>query len=200
MPAEVFGRRRGIPALELDGLPGAGQGAHGQHAGPGIRHQEVADQEIAAAQFLAVFGTGKPDKDIAHHPPLLLPAQSVEGIHQHLVSRLIGDGMNVIPVRLGDRPGLTDRSATLGDHGLQGHVPTQADHHGALGVHIAVQINVGFLLLPVPRGEAAHAGLPGIGGIPLGHPTFTVPAKGIGQSQPAVTGGGRHSGQAMPRR
>src|SRR5579859_4112607 len=58
------GRRRRTP-LELDGLAQARQSADGDAAGAGIGSEQIADEEIAAMEFVTIFIDDQADKEIA---------------------------------------------------------------------------------------------------------------------------------------
>src|SRR5438046_9198422 len=51
----VLGRRRGVAALELDGLPRPRQAADGENAGPLAAAQQSAHQKTAAMELSDVF-------------------------------------------------------------------------------------------------------------------------------------------------
>ena len=68
---EFLTRRGRVAALELDGLAGARQRAHGEDARMRIGPQQVADEEVAALELLPVFVGDQAYEEVALDSALL---------------------------------------------------------------------------------------------------------------------------------
>ncbi len=130
---------------------------------PGARvgAEQLADQKIAAMKILQVFVHHQADEQITARRFLFGRRQLTERLRQHFVSRAVADFMNDVLLDPGQRPGLADRRAALGNHARQLHGAADGNRHAAVLEDVAVQINLRALL-----GEIAA-------GLPLARPPVT---------------------------
>src|SRR6266568_9604787 len=184
---DVFGAGGGVAALELDGLARPREGADGDDAGLGVRADEIADEKIAAVKVLEVLVDDQSDEQVAARFALFLFGELVDRLRQDFVSRAVADLVDQISFRLGDGPGVTDGRATLRNDAGEGHLAADGNAHAALLPHLAIEINLGALLLRgIAGGQAARNRQRRVSFVPTVQPGFAIEMKRIGEGEPAV--------------
>ena len=123
--AQIFVRRARVTHLELQRLPDAWQRAHRQRAARAVGSDQIADEEVAAAELVSVLVHGQADEQVTLRPLLHFFRKTTEGIGEHLVRWPLADRPDHLTVHAGDCPRPPDRRRALGDDGAQG--PGAAD-------------------------------------------------------------------------
>jgi glycosidase len=172
-----------VAELVLQGLSRARMGADNHGPGGGVGAEDMAHEEIAAAELLFVFVDGEAREEIAPGALFLRVGQGVEGLLEDLVSGAGAEFDEQLLVGAGDGQRFADRAAALADDRLEAHA-VEREHEGIGSGADGRTENSHVLLAVRTGGEAAEDGRAGEGGVPLAQPGVRVEAEGVGQGQP----------------
>ena len=130
---QVLVGRPGVAQMELHGRPHGHDVAHGHRAGPPVGAEDAAQQEVAAAEGLAVLvddparSGARPSR--AGH--LVFGQRTVGLRHQPLQGRRPGQLEDHVALRAGHDQRLTEGPASLGHHRLDPDPGTEERPHRA---------------------------------------------------------------------
>ena len=115
--------------MKLHGLPRPHRVAHRDHARLRVGSNDVADEEIAAAERVAVFGGGTAHVERRSHELSVGGVEFAVGLPQPLGGRSSSELDDQILLGLGHHHRLPDRAAALRDHGTDADAASDDEPH-----------------------------------------------------------------------